>query len=151
MAMRAGHDRSHAPAEFGNAFAIGIVLNLAFVAIEAFYGWKRGSILDAFVNAVLLLLAMGSLAWEAAHGRQSPQPVAGVTITVVAAIGIAVNIATALLFLRGRDRDLNVRGALLHMAADAFTRTTPSCGTPRNACTPDSGSSTSRGGSCACR
>ena len=84
------------------------------------YGWKRASILAAFLNALLLLVAMGSLAWEAVHRLQSPQPVAGVTIMVVAGIGIVVNTATALLFMRGRERDLNIRGAFLHMAADAL-------------------------------
>lgn len=84
------------------------------------YGWKRASILAAFVNAVLLLVAMGSLAWEAAHRLQSPQPIEGVTIMVVAGIGIIVNTATALLFMRGRERDINIRGAFLHMAADAL-------------------------------
>ena len=118
--MSAGHDHSHAPASFNAAFGIGIALNLAFVAVEAFYGWKidslalladaghnlsdviglvlawggalagrlrpdarhtygwkRASILAAFVNALLLLVAMGSLAWEAVHRLQSPQPVDG--------------------------------------------------------------------------
>ena len=84
------------------------------------YGWKRASILAAFVNALLLLVAMGSLAWEAVHRLQSPQPIEGVTIMVVAGIGIVVNTATALLFMRGRERDLNIRGAFLHMAADAL-------------------------------
>ena len=84
------------------------------------YGWKRASILAAFINALLLLVAMGSLVWEALHRLQSPEPVAGVTIMVVAGIGIVVNTATALLFMRGREKDLNIRGAFLHMAADAL-------------------------------
>jgi cobalt-zinc-cadmium efflux system protein len=152
----------HEPRRFDRAFAIGIALNTAFVAVEAAvgwridslalladaghnlsdvaglvlawggavagrlrpdmrhtYGWKRASILAAFVNAVLLLVAMGSLAWEAAHRLQSPQPMEGMTIMAVAGIGIVVNTATALLFMRGRERDINVRGAFLHMAADA--------------------------------
>ena len=84
------------------------------------YGWKRGGILAAFINALLLLVAMGSLAWEAVHRLQSPLPIAGVTIMVVAGIGIVVNAATALLFMRGSKSDLNIRGAFLHMAADAL-------------------------------
>ena len=84
------------------------------------YGWKRASIVAAFINALLLLVAMGSLAWEALHRLQSPQPVEGVTIMVVAGIGIVVNTATALLFMRGSKSDLNIRGAFLHMAADAL-------------------------------
>jgi len=161
--MSASHNHSHAPASFNTAFAIGIGLNMAFVAIEAFYGWKvnslalladaghnlsdviglvlawggalagrlrpdarhtygwkRASILAAFVNALLLLVAMGSLAWEAVHRLQSPVPMEGVTIMVVAGIGIVVNTATALLFMRGSKGDLNIRGAFLHMAADAL-------------------------------
>lgn len=83
------------------------------------YGFKRASILAAFANALLLLVAMGSLAWEAMARLQSPQPTQGLTIIVVAAIGILVNGATALLFLRGGS-DINLRGAFLHMAADAL-------------------------------
>ena len=84
------------------------------------YGWRRASILAAFANAVLLLVAMGSLGWEALQRLGAPEPTEGWTIITVAAIGIAVNTATALLFLRGRAHDLNVQGAFLHMAADAL-------------------------------
>ena len=84
------------------------------------YGWKRASILAAFANAVLLLVAMGSLAWEAIGRLSSPQPVQGTTVMVVAGIGIVVNLGTALLFAGGRKGDLNVRGAFLHMAGDAL-------------------------------
>jgi cobalt-zinc-cadmium efflux system protein len=160
------HDHSHAPANFNRAFAIGIVLNIVFVAIEGFYGWRvnslalladaghnlsdvaglvlawggalagrlrpdarhtygwqRASILAAFANALLLLVAMGALAWEA-MGRLLSSEVSlqeqGVTIMAVAGIGIVINTATALLFMRGRESDLNIRGAFLHMAADAL-------------------------------
>lgn len=163
--MTAGHHHHHheAPADFDRAFGIGIALNMGFVLVEAFfgwridslalladaghnlsdvaglvlawggalagrlrpdarhtYGWKRATILAAFINALLLLVAMGSLAWEAFGRLRSPSPVEGVTMIVVAAIGIVVNTATALLFMRGRERDLNIRGAFLHMAADAL-------------------------------
>jgi cobalt-zinc-cadmium efflux system protein len=84
------------------------------------YGWKRAGILAAFMNALLLLAAMGLLAWEALQRLQSPAPAAGVVIMVVAGIGIVINTATALLFLRGRKTDLNIRGAFWHMAADAL-------------------------------
>ena len=84
------------------------------------YGWKRASILAAFINALLLLVAMGSLAWEAVHRLRSPQPVDGIVMMAVAGVGIAVNTATALLFIQGRECDLNIRGAFLHMAADAL-------------------------------
>jgi len=160
------HAHAHAPADFNRAFAIGIVLNTVFVAIEAFYGWrvnslalladaghnlsdvaglvlawggalavklrpsarhtygwKRATILAAFANALLLLVAMGGLAWEAIgrllSGNVSLQE-QGVTIMVVAGIGIVINTATALLFMRGRESDLNIRGAFMHMAADAL-------------------------------
>ncbi|HKX42855.1 MAG TPA: cation diffusion facilitator family transporter [Burkholderiaceae bacterium] len=158
-----GHDHSHAPENFDRAFAIGISVNIAFVAIEAFYGWrvnslalladaghnlgdvaglvlawggalagklrpdhrytygwKRASIVAAFVNAVLLLVAMGSLAWEAVGRLSSPPPTQGLTVMAVAGIGIFVNLGTALLFMRGRDGDLNIQGAYLHMASDAL-------------------------------
>jgi cobalt-zinc-cadmium efflux system protein len=87
------------------------------------YGWKRATILAAFANALLLLLAMGALAWEAVGRLSAPQAelqAQGVTIMVVAGIGILVNTATALLFMRGSESDLNIRGAFLHMAADAL-------------------------------
>jgi cobalt-zinc-cadmium efflux system protein len=156
-------DHHHAPARFNRAFAIGIALNTAFVAVEAFYGWKvgslalladaghnlsdvaglllawggalagrlepsprhtygwkRGSILAAFANALLLLVAMGSLAWEAIGRLGSPAPAQGASIMAVAAVGIVVNTATALLFLHDSHRDLNIRGAFLHMAMDAL-------------------------------
>ena len=84
------------------------------------YGWKRASILAAFANGLLLLLAMGSLAWEAVGRLSHPSPAAGGTIMAVAAVGIVINTATALLFMKGREHDLNIRGAFLHMAADAL-------------------------------
>jgi cobalt-zinc-cadmium efflux system protein len=84
------------------------------------YGWQRASILAAFTNAVLLLLAMGSLGWEALQRLGAPEPTEGWTLIAVAGIGIVINTATALLFLRGGEHDLNVRGAFLHMAADAL-------------------------------
>ena len=157
------HVHSHGPATFNRAFAVGIALNIGFVAIEAFYGWKvnslalladaghnlsdvaglvlawaaalagklrpdhrhtygwqRASILAAFANAMLLLVAMGSLIWEAAHRLQSAAPTDGVTIMVVAAVGVMVNGATAALFMAGRASDMNIRGVFLHMAADAL-------------------------------
>ena len=84
------------------------------------YGWKRASILAAFANALLLLVAMGSLAWEAFGRLAAPQAVQGVTVMVVAGIGIAVNLGTALLFMRGREDDINIQGAFVHMAGDAL-------------------------------
>jgi cobalt-zinc-cadmium efflux system protein len=84
------------------------------------YGWQRGTILAAFANALLLLVAMGSLIWEAVGRIGAPQPMHSVTIMAVAGVGVVINTATALLFMRGSKTDLNIRGAFLHMAADAL-------------------------------
>ena len=156
------HGHAHAPASFGRAFLVGIVLNTGFVAVEAgfgfatnsvalladaghnlsdvlglvvawgatrlvqapasprfTYGLRGTSILAALFNAVFLLVAVGAIALEAVKRFADPQPVAGMTVIVVAAIGIVVNGVTAWLFAAGRDGDLNIRGAFLHMAADA--------------------------------
>ncbi|MBB5709752.1 cation diffusion facilitator family transporter [Sphingomonas xinjiangensis] len=83
------------------------------------YGFRGSSILAALGNAVLLLFAVGGIAWEAVGRFSAPPPVAGGTVMAVAAVGIAVNVATALLFVGGRKGDINIRGAYLHMAADA--------------------------------
>ena len=83
------------------------------------YGYRRASILAALFNAGLLLVAVGGIAVEAVNRLYSPAPVAGWTVVVVAAFGVAINGFTALLFMRGRHGDLNIRGAYLHMAADA--------------------------------
>ncbi len=82
------------------------------------YGLKGSSILAALGNAVLLLVACGMIAWEAIQRLGEAHPVASGTVMIVAAIGIAVNLGTALLFARGQD-DLNIRGAFVHMAGDA--------------------------------
>ena len=132
------HGHHHAPANFNRAFAVGIALNIAFVAVESFYGWKinslalladalhnlsdvaglvlawggalagklhadnrhtygfkRASILAAFINAVVLLVAMGSLGWEAAGRLRSPEATEGWTMMAVAGVGIVINTATA--------------------------------------------------------
>ena len=83
------------------------------------YGFKSSSILAALANASLLLIALGAILVETLRRLADPPPVAGGTMIAVAAIGIVVNTATALLFLRGRKHDLNIRAAFLHMAADA--------------------------------
>lgn len=164
--MGAGHDHHHhhtrPRAGHGRAFALGVVLNTAFVAVEATagiisgsmalvadaghnlsdvlgllvawgasvlaarppserftYGLKSSSILAALANAALLLVALGAILVETLRRLSDPQPVAGWTMIAVASVGIVINTATALLFLRGRKTDLNIRGAFLHMAADA--------------------------------
>ena len=83
------------------------------------YGLRRSTTLAALFNALLLLMGVGAIAWEAVGRFRNPAPVAAGTIVWVAAVGIAVNTATALLFAAGRQGDLNIRGAFLHMAADA--------------------------------
>lgn len=156
------HQHHHTPASFGRAFALAVLLNLSFVAIEfgfgqvthslalvadaghnlsdvlglllawgasilarrypserRTYGWRRTTILAALTNAVVLLIAVGAIAWEAVQRLGQPSPIASGTMMLVAAAGIVVNAGTALLFARGRHSDLNIRGAFLHMAADA--------------------------------
>jgi cobalt-zinc-cadmium efflux system protein len=157
------HDHhSHAPKDFGFAFALGTALNLGFVGVEAVFGILAGSTalladaahnlsdviglvvawgaavlarrppterltyglrgtstLAALGNALLLMLACGGIAWEAIERFMQPRPVQGGIVMIVAAVGIAVNGFTAWLFMEGRHRDLNIRGAYLHMVADA--------------------------------
>ncbi|KRQ98504.1 cobalt transporter [Bradyrhizobium jicamae] len=156
----AGH--SHAPDNFGAAFAIGASLNTAFVIAELIfgytanslalisdavhnlsdvialllawgaawlsqkqptqrhtYGYRRASILAALFNAGLLLVAVGGIVVEAVNRFYAPAPVAGLTVILVAALGVVINGGTALLFMRGRHGDLNIRGAYLHMVGDA--------------------------------
>ena len=158
------HDHAHgrAPTNYSRAFAIGILLNLAFTVAEATfgilshslallsdaghnlsdvlglvlawgafrlatqrptarhtYGFRRSTILAALTNAVVLLIVVGGLIWEAIRRFHDPQPVTSGTVIMVAAAGILINGTSALLFLSGRRGDLNVRGAFLHLAADA--------------------------------
>ncbi len=149
--------------DYGRAFAVGIVLNLAYVIAEATfgalsgslalladaghnlgdvlgltlswgaavlsrrrpsgrftYGLRSSSILAALANAIILLVVTGGIAWEALWRLSHPIPVTGGTVAWVAAAGILINGATALLFARGRQRDLNLKSAFLHMAADGI-------------------------------
>ena len=157
-----GPGHAHAPVSFGRAFAVGIGLNLLFVAVEFTYGvlansvaliadaghnlsdvlglviaWIASvlgrrppssrftyglggsSIVAALFNAVLLLVAVGAISWEAILRLAYPEPVASVTVMIVAGVGIIINGVTAWLFASGRKGDLNIRGAFLHMVADA--------------------------------
>ncbi|MFZ5704833.1 MAG: cation diffusion facilitator family transporter [Pseudomonadota bacterium] len=157
-----GHGHSHAPKEFGRAFAIGVTLNLGFVVVEGAaglasgslalvadaghnlsdvlgllmawaayalskrpasarytYGLRGSSILAALFNAILLLVACGAIALGAIQRLFEPEPIQSGMMMAVAAVGIAINLGTALLFLRGGEDDINIRGAFLHMAADA--------------------------------
>lgn len=156
------HNHDHAPNNFNRAFAIGTVLNLIFVVIEAGYGamshslaliadaghnlsdvmilllawgamalakhsatakhtfgFKKATILVSLGSALFLCAAIGIIIWEAVGRLHSPVPVNGMTISIVATIGVIINTATALLFMAGRKNDLNIKGAFLHMAGDA--------------------------------
>ena len=83
------------------------------------YGYRSTTIIAALVNAVILLVAVGGIALESVQRFKSPAPAAGETIIIVATIGVVINTVTALLFFAGRKKDLNIRGAFLHMASDA--------------------------------
>jgi len=157
-----GHGHSHAPEDFGRAFFIGTVLNLAYVGVEAgsgivahsmalladaghnlsdvlgllvawgaagltkrppterfTYGMRKSTVLAALFNALFLLVAVGAIVLEAVQRLAAPEPISGATIMTVAAVGVLVNGITAWLFARGAKGDANIRGAFLHMAADA--------------------------------
>src|SRR5215217_4985862 len=83
------------------------------------YGLKKASILAALINALFLLVAVGAIGAEAVRRLFHPSSTDGTIVMIVAGIGIVINGGTALLFARGRDHDINIRGAYLHMAADA--------------------------------
>ncbi len=155
------HNHQH-DTDFGRAFAIGVLLNTAFIVAEVIfglfshslslladaghnlsdvlgllmawaatnlarrsptqrftYGLRRSSVLAALFNAILLLVSIGAIAWEAIRRIRQPEPVLGQTMIWVAAAGVVINGITAWMFARGRKGDLNIRGAFLHMAADA--------------------------------
>ena len=83
------------------------------------YGYSRATIIASVVSGLLLMGAVGAIGWEAVNRLMDPPQPAGKTIMIVAAIGVVINTATALFFISGKDHDLNIRGAFLHMAADA--------------------------------
>ena len=156
------HSHGHTQVNNRRAFAIGIGLNVIFVAIEIFYGllanssalladaghnasdvlslvfawtaaWmatlkpkgkftyglRRTTILVSILNALLLFGAVIAIGWDAVGKIKNPEPVAGTQVMIVAGIGIVINGVTALLFMKGQKHDLNIRGAFLHMTADA--------------------------------
>jgi cobalt-zinc-cadmium efflux system protein len=159
------HGHHRADGESGprhRPFAIGVALNLVFVAAEVWagiwggslalladashnlgdvgslllawgamviastapterrtYGLRRATILAALASTVLLAIGLGAIAWEAAQRLRVPAPVSSSAIVIVAGIGVVINAVTALLFVRGSRDDINLRGAFLHMAADA--------------------------------
>jgi cobalt-zinc-cadmium efflux system protein len=156
-----GHDHP-VPTDINRIFALGVILNVIFVIIEATYGFIAGSLalladaghnlsdvltlllawganvlaqkkptprrtyglrratnLAALLSSILLLLAMGGIAWEAIGRVTNTVTVDGLTIIIVAGIGFIINGITAWLFLAGSKYDLNIKAAFLHMAADA--------------------------------
>jgi cobalt-zinc-cadmium efflux system protein len=84
------------------------------------YGWRKSSILAAFLNAVLLLVTTGGIVWESIQRLFHPGEVNSAIVIGVAAVGVVINTGTALMFLSGRKQDLNIRAAFQHMAADAL-------------------------------
>lgn len=147
---------------YNRSFAIGVILNIAFVVIEVgyglfadslalvadaghnlsdvmslllawgasilaakpatenrTYGFRKATILASLTSALFLLFALGAISWETIGRFQHPKPVEGMTVIIVATIGVFINTITALLFVKGQKHDLNIRGAFLHMAADA--------------------------------
>lgn len=163
--MAHSHEHSHGNAgetDYSRAFALGIGLNIAFVAVEIIYGlianssalladaghnasdvlglvfaWtaarlatikpkgkytyglRKTTILVSILNAFLLFGAVVAIGWDAVGKLYDPEPVAGTPVMIVAAIGVVINTLTALLFMKGQKEDLNIKGAFLHMAADA--------------------------------
>jgi cobalt-zinc-cadmium efflux system protein len=159
------HTHTHSissPRSYGRAFAIGIALNVGFVAVEVIYGllanssalladavhnasdvlslvfawaaaWlatrrpkgkytyglRKTTILVSILNALLLFGAMAAIGWDAISKIDNPEPVASVQVMWVAGVGVIINTLTALLFMKGQKEDLNIRGAFLHMVADA--------------------------------
>ena len=83
------------------------------------YGFRKATILASLISAIVLLFALGGITWEAIGRFQNPKPVVGNIVIMVATIGVFINTITALLFVSGQKHDLNIRGAFLHMAADA--------------------------------
>jgi cobalt-zinc-cadmium efflux system protein len=115
---------SDAGHNFGDVLGLLVALAGNFLARRAptlrfTYGWRGSSILAALFNSVVLLIFAGGIAVEAARRLANPSPVAGNTVMIVAALGIAINGATALLFHKSSHRDINARAAFLHMAGDA--------------------------------
>jgi cobalt-zinc-cadmium efflux system protein len=84
------------------------------------YGYKKSSILISLINAVVLLISIGAIGYEAIFRFQNPQPIPGLTIAIVSAIGIFINGISAFMFFREKDKDINVKSAFLHLMADAL-------------------------------
>ena len=151
----------NSPGNYNKAFAIGIALNVVYIAVEVVYGllihsmaliadaghnlsdvlglllaWgatylaktlptkkrtyglRKSTILAALFNAIILLIAVGAISIEAIRKLIYPEQVKGTVMMIVAGIGVFINAATAYLFIKGKGKDINIRGAYLHMAAD---------------------------------
>ena len=109
---------------FGDVLGLGAAWGASYLATKTpteryTYGMRKTSVLAALGNAIFLLVAVGGITWEAIRRFSEHQPVEGKTVMLVAAVGIVINAATAWLFMSGRKGDLNIKGAFLHMAADA--------------------------------
>ena len=159
------HQHSHQTSpntNYSKAFAIGIGLNITFIAVEVFYGlianssalladaghnasdvlglifawfaiwlaskkpkgkytygYKKTTILISVLNSLLLFAAVIAIGWDAFGKFKNPEPVGGTQVMIVAGIGVVINTLTALMFVKGQKSDLNIKGAFLHMAADA--------------------------------
>jgi len=98
---------------------IGLLLSRRHPTPSRTFGMRRTSILASLLNAVILLLAMGAIAWESVRRFAAPPAVEGISVMAVAAVGVLINGVTAALFASSRKGELNARGAFLHMAADA--------------------------------
>lgn len=84
------------------------------------YGFRKSTVLASLGNAVVLLLFLGAVIWEAAHHLAEPRPIAGSVVSLVAGVGVLINFGSALLFVRQARTDLNAKGAYLHLIADAL-------------------------------
>jgi cobalt-zinc-cadmium efflux system protein len=109
---------------FGDVLGLGLAWGASYLVTRKpteryTYGLRKTSVLAALANAIFLLVAVGVITGEAIRRFSQHEPVAGMTVICVAAIGVVINTATALLFMAGRKGDLNIRGAFMHMAADA--------------------------------
>lgn len=168
VSLSMGHDHAHhhhgaVLTKVSTAFVVGIILNLAFVVIEAIvgilinslsvlsdaghnladvgtlalsllafklmkvkptnqytYGYRKTSILVALFNSMLLLVTIGAIVYGAIERMFRPQEIPGLTVSIIAGIGIVINFSTALFFLRDKEKDINVKSAYLHLLADAL-------------------------------
>lgn len=94
-------------------------LNKSKASDKYTYGYKKSSILTSLFNAVVLLISIGAIGYEAILRFRHPQPLPGLSVAIVSAIGIVINAVSAFMFFRDREKDLNVKSAFLHLASDA--------------------------------